>query len=812
MTILKPFPFQEQVAELLLSGKNVILQAPTGAGKTFAALLPFYHAWRQGGSVDFPGKCVYVVPMRVLAHQFVEEAKSLGKSYQRRFGESPSVTIQTGDQPDDPSFEGELIFCTIDQFLSSYLTAPYSLNYRWANLNAGAFIGSYLVFDEFHLLDPGSTLPTTLFAIKHLSKIAPVLLMTATFSKEMLSSLAQEIHAEVVVINDQEAERIETRNGAARRRERVWKVADGYLSAEAVLREHKGKSIALCNTVQRAQRLFGELESTVQEQGLDIELVLLHSRFLAEDRNKHEAFIRSWFGKEAQPGKNVIAVTTQAIEVGVDVSSYDLHTELAPASSMIQRAGRCARYPGEQGCVWVYPVEKYGPYGQAKSDPDKENLWVKEMRAALEWLKEHSGETFDFIQEQSLINAVAAARDRQILEGIAASEGIRKEKIFRFISGDRQPNDTRLLVRDADSRKVLISSNPDRLLRAPFAATGFNVEKGTLMGMIKGWLEREGDFEWRVKVLESADSEEGEIEYAWIPLHDAGQLIGRQVIVVNPELAGYTVKEGFLPDKGNTSFESSLPADADRKTWERHSYRLESYETHVQHVLQALERDVLPAIRYPAKVLEKAAGFPAGSLEKAAWLTCLLHDTGKLSQGWQDWAHAYQQAAGHPVEASFGVAHTDKEWKNPDHDRAAIAVRGKHPRPNHAAEGALAVHKILYQALRTKELTQAAITAISRHHAPFVEECHAFVLDRFAAEHIRNTISLLPDPVKDNVDLDCLVEETQANISTFSGLLANPRETYTWLAYLLLTRALRIADQHGTEAGNRNPVTGELGG
>ncbi len=34
---MHPYPFQRRVADLLLSGQNVILQAPTGAGKTFAA-------------------------------------------------------------------------------------------------------------------------------------------------------------------------------------------------------------------------------------------------------------------------------------------------------------------------------------------------------------------------------------------------------------------------------------------------------------------------------------------------------------------------------------------------------------------------------------------------------------------------------------------------------------------------------------------------------------------------------------------------------------------------------------------------------
>ena len=47
-----PYSFQRRVAELLLDGRNVILQAPTGAGKTLAAMLPFLDAIEH--KRDFP--------------------------------------------------------------------------------------------------------------------------------------------------------------------------------------------------------------------------------------------------------------------------------------------------------------------------------------------------------------------------------------------------------------------------------------------------------------------------------------------------------------------------------------------------------------------------------------------------------------------------------------------------------------------------------------------------------------------------------------------------------------------------------------
>ena len=113
-----PFPFQQRVTEHLLAGRNVILQAPTGAGKTRAAITPFIYAWRYNDHKAIPSKCIYSVPMRVLATQFHHEYKATFDSFSRRWGwdgqREPQVKIQTGENSKDPSFAGDLIFATIE--------------------------------------------------------------------------------------------------------------------------------------------------------------------------------------------------------------------------------------------------------------------------------------------------------------------------------------------------------------------------------------------------------------------------------------------------------------------------------------------------------------------------------------------------------------------------------------------------------------------------------------------------------------------------------------------------------------------------
>jgi len=338
------------------------------------------------------------------------------------------------------------------------------------------------------------------------------------------------------------------------------------------------------------------------------------------------------------------------------------------------------------------------------------------------------------------------------------------------------------------------------LLSNPYGATGFNIQRVTLYGMVRGWLEREGDFPWRVLQLveKRAAAEESSAEYAWQPVTETRQVTVARVLVVHPALAGYLPDEGFIADRAAGSFRSTLSPSAAEGTWERTHYRLESYAEHIRQVLGAFADLALPELGYVAPALECAAGWLPGSVTQAAWLVCFFHDVGKLSVGWQAWARAYQKQIGAPVAANFAAAHTDSEPGNARHQAVGRALQGR--RPNHAAESALAVGPALVEALGYNEpLVRAALTAIARHHTPQVDESQKYTLETQAGRHLTAALQHLPQAQRQGLNL------AQIKGKGPGGAVATvrPDDLWGWLAYLLLARALRRADQEGTARGAR---------
>jgi CRISPR-associated endonuclease/helicase Cas3 len=783
----KPYgTYQIKPAEYLLSGRNVILQAPTGSGKTMAALFPYLLARYE--KLDFPRKMLYCVPMRVLARSFhsdLTRRQGVGKLDAR---------LQTGEQQDDRLFEAEVTFATIDQVLSSFLNIPYSLSLRQGNVNAGGVVSSYLVFDEFHLLDPGSTLPTTLEMLRWLRGVTPFLLMTATFSGEMLGRLAALLDAEVVTVSPKELDSIPSQKA----KERYIYRADELLSAEAVLSRHQRRSVAICNTVERAQALFAALQEELQKRGDEgTRLVLLHSRFLQADRRAKEDEVRGLFGKDAPQAGSAILVATQVIEVGLDITCEVMHTEVAPASAIVQRAGRCARYAGEKGVVYVYQV----PQNQ-KGEPNYAPYTGKQaVLCGRTWeaLARSNGKKLDFPAEQHLINEVHTQADARVLEDLSQTSYAYRQKMVDTIRRQEIAL-ARELIRSDDSVAVIVHPNPSEI-EHPYDLESFSLFFGTLHGQFEEWRAAglpDGRVSWLLKYPQQRDA--GEVEdrpasWEWIKVGTHQDLRRSPIYAVNPLLVRYDSEIGFRFVCGG-NFQSpikKLPTPPDRE--HRWKYKVEIYREHVQKMLNVYERTLYHHMAYAASRLETLLKLPVGSLDRAVRLAIALHDVGKMDRRWQKWAHEWQRRIGAPVYEDCMLAHTDYDPRDPRHQAIEGAMPGS--RPPHAAEGAVAVLKVIYHLLGGPKqndsgwkLLKALFTAIVRHHSPKTDSYEGFSLHRAAATTLAGLLASLGVAEEAVSAL-----EMSRSPQSITDLLVQPALRDELLLYFIIVRALRLADQ-----------------
>src|SRR5215203_880077 len=128
LTGLEAHQFQVDVAGRLLKGENLVLVSPTGSGKSWAPLFAFVYAKRH--NLPFADRLIYAFPLRTLTTALYQQ---YGEYLKR---ENLTVTLQMGgmDRGGDPFFEGDVIFTTVDQFLSGYIGVPVSLPRRLANM------------------------------------------------------------------------------------------------------------------------------------------------------------------------------------------------------------------------------------------------------------------------------------------------------------------------------------------------------------------------------------------------------------------------------------------------------------------------------------------------------------------------------------------------------------------------------------------------------------------------------------------------------------------------------------------------------
>lgn len=353
----------------------LLLKSPTGSGKTEAVLAPFLSQFVDNDFYIAP-RMIYVLPMRVLVNNVAERIKK----YVKKISPYISVEIQHGDLPDAPFFISDIVVTTLDQFFYGFARSSKQVGHHF-DMPAGAIASSIVIFDEAHIYRDSFTfsIMRALMEILYKSHV-PFILMTATMPESLEKSLFENIPLSdnQKIIGDI---KLNSTLKITIERDPLYSNNEVNISKSLLNKIKNHKTLIVVNQVKRAQKIYKELK--IQLQLTDEQIVLLHSRFTRIDKETHEKKALSLIphkeeGKIIIPKNVGIVVSTQVLEAGIDFSAELLLTELAPADSLVQRAGRCARYEGEKGEMIIFPVEENKGYL-----PYKKELLSK----TLEWLK-----------------------------------------------------------------------------------------------------------------------------------------------------------------------------------------------------------------------------------------------------------------------------------------------------------------------------------------------------------------------------------------------------------------------------------------
>lgn len=356
----------------------IIVKAPTGSGKTEAIIAPFLCQFLENNFYIAP-RLIYVLPMRVLVNNIANRIKK----YAEKISSDIIVEVQHGDIPNAPFFISDIVVTTLDQFLYGFARASRQVG-RHIDMPAGSIASSVVVFDEAHMYRDGFTfsIMRALMEILHKSNI-PFVLMSATIPKSLENSLFEDknlfknIHKIICETPLKSNVKITFENNP------LYSHSNVSISEKLLKKIENKKTLIVVNQVKRAQEVYEYIKEMLNINGDGI--VLLHSRFIRADRELHENKAISLIphkedGKIIIPEGIGIVVSTQVLEAGIDFSAELLLTELAPSDSIVQRAGRCARYEGEKGEMIVFPVEDekgHKPYDKKHLD----NTW--------DWLQKH---------------------------------------------------------------------------------------------------------------------------------------------------------------------------------------------------------------------------------------------------------------------------------------------------------------------------------------------------------------------------------------------------------------------------------------
>ena len=348
---------------------NLILIGSTGLGKTEASLL-----W-IGNNKGF-----YVLPLKTAINAMYRRIKNTlyKDDYAENLGllhgeleniylEDESPATVSSETEESMKF-WEYYGLTRAMSLPVTITTPdqvfrFAFKYCSYELQLATYSYSKMVIDEIQAYSP-DILATLIYSLQLIDMVGGKFAITTATLPPFIKDLLQEgidkkiEYKEDTFLNNKIRHRVSLRHSAIN-------IDDIKAFIEDKYNQESMKLLVVANTVRKAQSIYRELKSWLEENDIEIEMNLLHSKFTVQHRSeKEDAILKDG---ESKCKKRVIWISTQVVEASLDIDFDYLFTELSDLSSLLQRLGRCNR-------KGLKSVDEFNSYVYLDID---ENLLIK---------------------------------------------------------------------------------------------------------------------------------------------------------------------------------------------------------------------------------------------------------------------------------------------------------------------------------------------------------------------------------------------------------------------------------------------------
>jgi CRISPR-associated endonuclease/helicase Cas3 len=402
----RPRAAQIAMLSLPLSERLVIIEAPTGSGKTEASVI---WADRLAAALLVDGM-YFAVPTRSAATELhARIAKMMGHVHTTLVGRviravpgmlDADHPANIWDEPTAPTWAlgstrrvmgAPIAVGTIDQAMLSQVRTRHS----W--LRAWCLVRQLLVIDEVHASDPYMSEIVTRLVDEHLTLGGYALLMSATLGETLRAKLERRQRIGIAAATSRPYPQVSTPHS------QILVEVTSTRTTNIII---EGQTEAMTRAIAAVGR--GEavlwMRSTVADalddyhafQATGVQGMLHHSRYADIDRQYLDHQVLQLLGPGGQRS-GIIIVGTQTLEQSLDIDADLLVTDAVPADVLLQRLGRLHRH--RSGTVPTAVLLEPGDWNERVTQDGRPLggsghgwAWVYNplaVRETVEWLRVH---------------------------------------------------------------------------------------------------------------------------------------------------------------------------------------------------------------------------------------------------------------------------------------------------------------------------------------------------------------------------------------------------------------------------------------